>query len=61
MVEVRDIVTPMMHYDVMFHLASVYIGSSCASVSVVLVSEVELSFLESPQGAAGELMYISIQ
>ena len=45
MVEVRDIdiVTPMMHYDVMLHLASVYIGLSCASVSVVVLFEAELS------------------
>ena len=40
-VDVRDIVTPMMHDDVMFHLVSVYIRLHCASLSVVLVFEAE--------------------
>ena len=37
MVQVRDIVTPVMHCDVVLHLASVYIGMSFASFSVALV------------------------
>ena len=40
-VDVQDIVTPMMHYDVRFHLVFVYIGLNCASLSVVLVFEAE--------------------
>ena len=40
-VDVWDIVTPMMHYDVMFHLVSVYIRLYCASLSLVLVFEAE--------------------
>ena len=43
-VDVRDIVTPMVHYDVRFHLVFVYIGLNCASLSVVLVFEAEQSY-----------------
>ena len=43
-VDVRDIVTPMMHDDVMFHLVSVYIRLHCASLSAVLVFEAEQSY-----------------
>ena len=41
MVDVRDIVTPMMHCDVRFHLVFVYNGLNCALLSVVLVFEAE--------------------
>ena len=54
-VDVRDIVTHMMHYDVMLHLVSVYIGLSCATLSVVLVFKQSNLILESFHGAAGEL------
>ena len=40
-VAVRDIATPMVHYDARFHLVFVYIGLNCASLSVVLVFEAE--------------------
>ena len=43
-VDVRDIVAPMMHYDVRFQLAFVYIGLNRASWSVVLVFEAERSY-----------------
>ena len=43
-VDVRDSITPMMHYDVMFHLVFVYIGLNCASLPVVLVFEAEESY-----------------
>ena len=43
---VRDIVTPMMPYGIMFHLVSVYtcIRLHSASLSVVLVFEAEQSY-----------------
>ena len=44
MVDVRNIVTPMMQCDVRFHLVFVYIGLNCASLSVVLVFEAEQSY-----------------
>ena len=44
MVDVRDIVTSMMHCDVKFHLVFVYIGLNCASLPVVLVFEAEQSY-----------------
>ena len=34
----------MMHYDIMLHLVSVYIGLSCASLSAVLVFKAEQSY-----------------
>ena len=43
-VDVWDIVTPMMHYDVRSHLLFVYIGLNCASLSVVVVFEAEQSY-----------------
>ena len=39
-VDVRDIVTLIMHY-IMLHLVFVYTGLNCASLSVVLVFEAE--------------------
>ena len=44
--DVGDIVTPMMHDDVIFHIVSVYIRLHCASLSVVLVFEAEQSYSE---------------
>ena len=43
-VDVRVIVTPMMDYDVMLHLVVIYIGLSCASLSIVQVFEAEQSY-----------------
>ena len=40
---VRDVVTPMMHYDVMLHLVFVYIGLNCALFPIVLVFKAEQS------------------
>ena len=45
-IDAEDIVTPMMHYDVMLHLVFVYIGVNCALLSVVLVFEAEQSWLQ---------------
>ena len=53
-VDVQDIVTPMMHYDVRFHLVFVYIGLlNRASLSVFLVFKAEQCFHE-----AAEELYV---
>ena len=59
-VDVRDIVTPTMHYDVMLHLVSVYIGLSCASLSVVLVIEAEHSYSQILNEIQFSFFYFSV-
>ena len=57
-VDVRDIVTCMMHYDVMFHLVFVYMGMTCASLSVVLVFEAKQSYFQIVSWGCGRTMRI---
>ena len=56
-VDVRDIVTPTMHYDVTLHLVFVYTGLNCASLSVVPVVKAEQSYSRIVSWGCGRIMH----